>query len=323
MNLSYDSQRNHPIDSSSSESIDVVIVTFASRDRIRGTLDAVIGIPCVNQTIVIEHGNDTSGEIAAALGAIVEYDRSNPGYGAGQNRGLRRASSPYVMLLNPDALVNPDGVQEGLEILRESPTVAAVQGVIINEATGKPERSFGRPLSPLHLWGRSLHLRSLLSHGSVRNIALRSRHLVDHVERIPSTYVETETLSSVALLARRDALVTVNGFDESIFLYGEDQDLCRRLRDAGWGLMALPIPWATHATSSSSESTWEKELHWWQGTMSYAASWFSRPAWIAAIGASVVQATQLIAIHPLQAKIVLSDLVLEPAKRRRLARLLS
>ena len=46
----------------------------------------------------------------------------------------------------------------------------------------------------------------------------------------------TEFLQGSALLVRRDAFEQVGGFDESFFMYGEDADLCARLRDAGWGV---------------------------------------------------------------------------------------
>ena len=99
--------------------------------------------------------------------------------------------------------------------------------------------------------------------------------LRDHVERVPSAAEDVETLAAVSILVRRDAFDAIGGFDERYFLYGEDLDLCRRLRGAGWRLVSLPVAWASHHSGASASGWWDRELRWWEGTMQFAAHWWA------------------------------------------------
>src|SRR5206468_1727798 len=178
----------------------------------------------------------------------------NPGFGAGQNHGVTLTSAPYVLLCNPDAEVVADAVVAGADLLATHPDVAAVQGVIVNRATGQPERSAGVELGPLHLLGRAVGAKRLLRFRAGRALARRVPGLGDHARRVPAGPVEVESLAATAVLVRRGAFDSVGGFDESYFLYGEDLDLCRRLRAGGWKLRAVPEVWATHASGGSAPS---------------------------------------------------------------------
>jgi len=271
--------------------LDVVIVAYASRDAIEDCIDRVGALCNVGDLVVVDHGTDGTGDLAETLGARVLCDPGNPGFGAGQNRGVAATSAPYVLLLNPDAAPEPEGIAAGLTLLEADPRVGAVQGVITNRSTGAPERSSGRELGPVHLLGRALGARRLLSYAPVRAVARRFGAVADHVERVPNAPIEVDALAATAIVVRRDAFDEIGGFDESYFLYGEDLDLCRRLRQAGWTLVAMPDRFAWHEGGASAASSAERELTWWRGTMRFAAHWWSEPAWrVAVLAASIAWA---------------------------------
>jgi GT2 family glycosyltransferase len=267
--------------------------------------------------VVVDHGVDGSGEIAAVSGARTVSDPTNPGFGAGQNRGVRMTSAPYVLLLNPDADPDPRGIAAGLDALDEDRTVAAVQGVIANRVTGAPERSHGRELGPVHLIGRALSARRLLRCRPVRAVARRFGVLADHVERIPEHPQFVESLAATCVVVRRAAFDDVRGFDESYFLYGEDLDLCRRLRNHGWRLLALPQRFARHDGGASSSTSTERELSWWRGTMRFSALWWSNAAWLLAVAAAATQCARLCVQEPRVSRRAWHALVSEPLRDRR------
>lgn len=277
---------------------DVVIVAYQSRSTIGATVARMVADPDVGAVVVVDHGTDGSGAVAADAGAEVVFDPTNPGFGAGQNHGVGRTTSARVLLLNPDADLVTGALAAGNDALDRDPRVAMVQGVVVNDVTGVPERSSGRELTWRHLLGRAVGARHVLRIGVVRGLARRSSTLADHVDRVPSAPRDVETLAAVAVLVRRSAFDGVGGFDSRYFLYGEDLDLCARLRRAGWRLVALPVAWATHTSGASSGDWWTRELHWWQGTMQFAAQWWRGPALVGAFLGATVQWVRMTVVRP-------------------------
>ena len=296
------------------EGIDTVIVAFASDAVIEASVGAAQ--PLSGHLVVVDHGDGRSARLAGAMGAIVSHDPSNPGFGAGQNFGFSRTSSRYVLLCNPDAVIEASAIRDGAQFLDAHPDVAAVQGVILNQASGAPERSCGVELGPIHLVGRAVGARWLLGLATVRELVRRSRRLRDHADRIPNEAVETETLAATALLIRRSAFEAVRGFDAGYFLYGEDLDLCRRLRAAGWTLVAMPSLWAIHQSGASAASPLARERYWWGGTMRYAARWWPTGQWTVAFAAAVARAARLSVRAPFEARLTWSSVVMAPMRER-------
>jgi GT2 family glycosyltransferase len=289
--------------------IDVVVVGYRSGRTLDACLTAVHSIPGVGTVVVVDHSADpVTAAIAQRHGAQLHVDATNPGFGAGQNRGVAATASAFVLLVNPDARVIGDAIVRGVGVLESRPDAAAAQGVI----TGPdgPERSRGRELGPVHLWARALHLRRLLKVGPVRAVARRVPAVADHVDRSPSAVEDVEWLAATVLLVRRSAFDAVGGFDSAhYFLYGEDLDLCRRWRDAGYRLLAIPEPWASHLSGASSPTTWDRELVWWEGTMTFAARWWSAGALNVARTAAAFEWLQLAARRPRGARVAWNAMV--------------
>ncbi|HWC11147.1 MAG TPA: glycosyltransferase family 2 protein, partial [Acidimicrobiales bacterium] len=264
----------------------------------------------------VDHGDGGTAALAATLGARTVV-APNLGFGAGQNRGVALGDSEVVLLLNPDAEVRTEAVSRGLSLLLGSPGVAAVQGAIVNRRTGELERSQGRALGPVHLLGRASGARALLRLRGVRALGRRSAVLADHVDRRPADPVEVESLAATALLVRRVAFEEIGGFDERYFLYGEDLDLCRRLRAAGGRLLAVPDDWAVHDSGASAASAWDRELRWWEGTMVFAARWWARPAWGVGLAAACAAWIRLTVAVPRRGREAAVALLTEPIRLRR------
>jgi hypothetical protein len=100
------------------------------------------------------------------------------------------------------------------------------------------------------LFGRTTLLRRLLPHLQVSKRNVVSGEAAGNGQGS----VAVDWLSGACMLARREALRIVNGFDERYFLYWEDADLCRRLRALGLQVRFVPGATAIHRVGHSSRS---------------------------------------------------------------------
>jgi N-acetylglucosaminyl-diphospho-decaprenol L-rhamnosyltransferase len=198
----------------------------------------------VAEIVVVDNGS-SDGSLATLVAAdekarIVRAGR-NLGYGTAVNRGAATLGEPFVLVVNPDIVIDPGAVDVLAGTLEAEPDVAVV-GPSIHEPGGAlypSARSFpsftvgaGHALVglfwPDNRWTRSYRGTATLD-GAV---APRAR--------------ESDWVSGACCLVRREAFETVGGFDEGYFMYVEDLDLCWRLRRAGWRVLYEPAAAAVH-----------------------------------------------------------------------------
>lgn len=299
--------------------IDVVIVAYRSDATLPACLAGAAEVVAGGGAILVvdNGGSELVAEQAAAVGATVITRHDNPGFGASQNLGIAATSAPYVLMLNPDAVPDAAAVKAGAAVLDDGPNIAAVQGGIVDPAGGMPDRSAGAAIGPHHLVGRVLGGRRLLATKAGRSLARLVPSLRDHAERVVPEMRDVEALAATALLVRRSAFEEVGGFDPRYFLYGEDVDLSRRLRSAGWRLVALPDTWATHVHGSSALDSFDGELNWWRGAMRYAAQWWPAPSFAVALAAAAGMWVRLAARRPKEAALAWRALVGSARSTRR------
>jgi N-acetylglucosaminyl-diphospho-decaprenol L-rhamnosyltransferase len=121
------------------------------------------------------------------------------------------------------------------------PRILHPDGSLQGSARGDPDMLTG-------LFGRSTLLRRMFP-----ALAVSRRNVVGNVGPDRES-LTVDWLSGACMLARRDALESVRGFDERYFLYWEDADLCRRLRARGYHVRYVPNATAVHAVGQSSKT---------------------------------------------------------------------
>jgi GT2 family glycosyltransferase len=225
-----------------------IIVNYHAYDDLDRCLIALERFEPTIDVVVVDHGSQ-----AASIQAIRDrYPRArilttaeNRGFGAGMNRGARETKADRLLLINPDTVLEEPIVDALDAILRDQRDVAVV-GPLVREADGSIQASARRfPGLSTVLGGRSTWLTRVLpgnplsAHNLLTGPDVRDAKPVDWV-------------SGACMLVRREAYDAVGGFDEGFFLYWEDADLCRRLRDAGWRTIYQPKVAVCHATGRSS-----------------------------------------------------------------------
>jgi N-acetylglucosaminyl-diphospho-decaprenol L-rhamnosyltransferase len=229
--------------------VDAVVVSYRSRETLRACVEPLCRVAGVTVTVVDNDSPDDAAETITDLPVEVIRSPRNGGFAYGCNLGTARGLAPYVLLLNPDAQIDGHALATLAGVLDQEPGVAAVGPRIVGDSgeLNLSQRSFPRLRST---WSQALFLHRLAPHAT----------WTDEVIRNPAAYMRPtspEWLSGACLLVRRSALAAIGGLDERFFLYCEDIDLCRRLREAGHELRFEPTATVGHRGGASAprEST--------------------------------------------------------------------
>jgi hypothetical protein len=212
-----------------------IIVSYNTKADLENCLASLAAAPPSRPHAVIVVDNASSDGSPEAIRQrwpavrLIEAGR-NVGFAAANNLGLRAAGTEAVLLLNSDTLVPAGALDAMLTELEREPGVAAV-GPRIVDATGRPELSFGRMLSPMN------ELRQKVIVGLQ---ARGHRWAEAWVERATRRAQYPDWVSGACLLVRRDDALAAGLLDERYFLYAEDVDFCAALRGLGKRIRFFP-----------------------------------------------------------------------------------
>lgn len=223
--------------------VDVVVVSFNSRETLRDCVGPLCDEAGIQVIVVDNASSDGSADSIDDLPALVVRRRANAGFAAGCNAGWRSGTAPYVLLLNPDARIEPAAVRALARLLEQDPRAGAAAPRILT-ASGSLDYSQRRHARRRSTYARALFLHRLLPRAS----------WADDVVRDPDRYLAagvSEWVSGACLLVRRSALEEIDGLDERFFLYCEDDDLCRRLWQAGYSVRYEPAVTCIHEGGAS------------------------------------------------------------------------
>lgn len=231
----------------STSPITAIVVTYDSAEVLPACLSALAdaGVPAI---VVDNASADASAIIARTQGATVIANAHNEGYGRANNQGVVASTTPYVLIVNPDVEIRP-GAVAALLAGAERYTDAGMLAPRIVEPSG---RVFLQP-------------RSLLSPPHLNRTGAMA---------VPEGDACLPFLSGACLLIRREVFLSLGGFDPAIFLFYEDDDLCRRMRDAGHALVHVHEAEAAHgrgrstAPSATRRFTARWHLAWSEGYVS-------------------------------------------------------
>lgn len=223
--------------------VDVVVVAYNSRDMLRACVEPLLHAPWVDVTVVDNASPDDSAAVVADLPLRLIKSPTNGGFAYGCNLGIAAGTAEFVLLLNPDARIEPPDLQALVNALREDPALASVGPRTLSDG-GRlipSQRRFPRLRST---YAQSLGLHRLAPHASWAADMITEPGAYER----PAT---PEWLSGGCVLLRRDALDEVDGLDEGFFLFSEETDLFRRLRDRGWSVRYEPTATAYHKGEAS------------------------------------------------------------------------
>lgn len=221
----------------------MVVVSYNSRDRLRACVATAERTRDVRVIVVDNASTDGSLDALGGLDVTAVALERNGGFAHGCNVGWKRGSAPYVLFLNPDARLQPGALDALVDVLAREADVAAAAPRILEEdgETAPSLRRFPRLRST---FAQALFLHRLFPRASWSDELVRDPDDYEHAG-------SPEWVSGACVLVRRDALERLGGWDERFFMYCEDTDLCRRLRDLGLDVRYEPRSVVVHEGGAS------------------------------------------------------------------------
>jgi N-acetylglucosaminyl-diphospho-decaprenol L-rhamnosyltransferase len=211
------------------------VVNTSQRELLVRGLDAIArereALPFATQAIVLDNGSrDGSAQAARAHPAVDRTIALQRRRGKAENDSelLRGAAGRYALLINEDAELRPGATLALWQALQERPD-AACAGAMLLRPDGRAQACAWRFPTPLTALAGALFLHRRLV---VQSRGARTR--------------EVDWCQSSALLVRREAAAQVGYLDGDFFVYSDEVDFARRLRDAGWRSLYVPAARAIH-----------------------------------------------------------------------------
>ncbi|HYR49426.1 MAG TPA: glycosyltransferase family 2 protein [Candidatus Eisenbacteria bacterium] len=228
--------------------VSALVVSYNAKDMLLQCLHAFYTSADIPVEAVVVDNDSSDGSAAAVTDefpqATVLVQPKNVGYGRAANIGLERCQGRFVLLLGSDVTVDPQSVGRMADFLLTRPDAGAVgPRLLLPDGRPDPDARRAFPL-PSTLFYRTVGLSRLFPKSP-----RFGRYNMGHVPE--SDVHEMDAGTGACLMLRMAALDRVGFFDPRYFMFGEDLDLCYRLKLGGWKVFYLPTAGATHHLSQA------------------------------------------------------------------------
>lgn len=222
---------------------DVLVVAYRRADLVASMIDSVRAMLPESRILVWDNRSDGTQSVRELAQRHPEvtwiFHDSNAGFAAGVNGLMQHSTSDQVLLLNPDAELLSD-LAGCRRLLAADPGVAAAAPWMDSGDGHKRWDNAHREPNPV---------RQLVTYAGYDERVRRLPALSMFYGTQPSTV--SGYLTGACLLISRAAWDVVGPFDERYFLYSEETDWCRRARDRGYRLVAVPEPGIRHVAAGT------------------------------------------------------------------------
>jgi GT2 family glycosyltransferase len=218
--------------------VSICIVTYHARDFLRDCLRSIYGtVGSVSFEIIVVDNHSEDGTVEMLRSDFSDVyllvNDQNTGYTRPNNQAMHVSQGRYILLINPDTLVEPNTITELAGFLDTHPEVGIVGPKVLNrDGTLQKQcrRSEARP------WDAICYF-SGLSRLFPKDKRF-SGYLMTYLDE--DLTHEAEAVSGSCMLIRRQVIDQIGYQDENFFAYQEDTDYCRRARLAGWKIFYNP-----------------------------------------------------------------------------------
>ncbi len=203
----------------------IIIVNYNTKDLLKNCLKNIFNI-CLgnNYEVIIIDNNSCDGSIEMLRGDFKDkinliINNKNSGFGRANNLAVKKTKGDYLFFLNSDTIINNDVLIILADFIKTDGRIGVVGPLLLKE-DGK-EQAYSH--------GNFLNLFTIV-------IEKFKKRLVEK-----NNYFEVDWVSGAALIVKKEIFEEVGGFDENFFMYFEDQDLCKRIKNLNYKIIVFPL----------------------------------------------------------------------------------
>ena len=221
--------------------ITISIVTYNSRNVLKGCIDSIINtIEGISYEIIVVDNSSVDGTAGFikehSLSVTLIENKENVGFGRAHNQAFKLAKGKFFLILNPDTIIFPGAIDRIFRFMEANEKAGAVGCKIWWD----DERNFMFPDLKIHTLKTAFinftPFCRYFPNSSISRNYWRSAHRL-WTSGMP---IEAEGVTGGFMMLRREAFESAGLFDENFFLFFEEHDLLRRIKNADWDIYYLP-----------------------------------------------------------------------------------
>ncbi|HPD67951.1 MAG TPA: glycosyltransferase [Ignavibacteriales bacterium] len=245
--------------------LSIVIVNYNVKEFLINSIESIYkASSSINIEIIVVDNNSTDGSVEALQKNFPEVkiiaNKFNAGFAKANNQGIEIAIGRYILLLNPDTLVQENTFTTLIKFMDENTNVGMCGCKILNP-DGSLQLACRRSYPSLWVaFTKIVGLSSLFPKSK-----LFGKYNLTYLDE-NKTY-EVEAISGSFMFVRREVMDIVRELDEDFFMYGEDLDFCYRIKQAGYKIYYVHETSIIHYKGESTKRSNIDEIKHFYGAM--------------------------------------------------------
>jgi len=238
--------------------LSIIIVNYNAGNLLKECIESVKNSALnISYEIIVIDNNSSDNSIDLIRNRFenlkIIMNKMNVGFARASNQGINGSKGRYILLLNPDTVILPDCLKKMVEFMDAHPK-AGVAGCKVLNPNGTLQlacrRSFPAPsVSFYRLTGLSRLFPKSKTFARY-NLTYQNPDVVQEVDAVSGSF----------MMIIRKALDEVGMLDEQFFMYGEELDLCFRMKEKGWKVYYVPDARIIHYKGKSSQQRKRKAV---------------------------------------------------------------
>ncbi len=236
--------------------LSVIIVNYNVKELLEQCINSIFTASAdLNVEIIVVDNNSFDGSIAYMKSKFPSNPQLklidspvNLGFAKANNLGAKEAKGEYLLILNPDTILQEDTLDKTLKFYKENKGIGALTCKLIlpnGQLDLACRRSFPTPFVAVY---RIIGLSRLFPKSKTFG-----KYNLTYLDE-NNTY-EVDAIVGAFMLIKKEIYDTVKGFDEDYFMYGEDLDLCYRIKKAGYKIFYYPETSIIHYKGESTKKS--------------------------------------------------------------------